>query len=179
MSPAQGSRSCPSERDEEDRDRPEEADPLDARRGQVGDVRAREEEPRAGGDEVEDTDEVVRRRVVGALLVVVVEALELCEDDEDGQRQDEQRVLEDRRDVGADAAGEDELRNDEGGSQAEHVGEKQHPPHEPAPPPDGRRSPTFDEVERPLVDELLEVGERTRKGACFVGGRHCSRSLSE
>ena len=52
-----------------------------------------EEEPGTERDELEDADEVVDRRVVGPLLVVVVELVELRHDDPERQRDDEQEDL--------------------------------------------------------------------------------------
>ena len=65
---------------EDDRERPE-RDELRHVRG-CGDPDAHDDdeaEPGADGREVEDTDQVVERRVVGALVVVVVELVELRE----------------------------------------------------------------------------------------------------
>ncbi len=75
-----------------------------------------EDEPGARRDEVEDADKVLERRVVGPLLVVVVEAVELRAHDPEGKRGDEEQVL--VADVDAldrPARAEDELGQEERG----------------------------------------------------------------
>ncbi len=57
------------------------------------------ERPRRHRDQVEDADDVVGGRVLGALLVVVVEAVEPREDDPGRQRQEEDGELGRRRDA--------------------------------------------------------------------------------
>ena len=62
-------------------------------------VGEREEHPRADRDHVEDAEEVVDRRVVGALLVARVQAVEAREHDPDRQRQREEKDLDLRADA--------------------------------------------------------------------------------
>ena len=93
------------------------------------------EEPDAHGDEVEDADDLVGGRVRGALLVAVVETVELGRQDPHRQQSQE----DDRLDADSDLA--DELGPVEEGlddrksrRQRQEVGREQHSPHEPAAP---------------------------------------------
>jgi hypothetical protein len=52
-----------------------------------------EEDPDEDRDEVEDADDVIDGGVIGALLVPLVEAVDLREQDESGQRREEEEVL--------------------------------------------------------------------------------------
>src|SRR5688572_17643133 len=83
--------------DERDREQPEDSQLLLVWIGQTSDPREREEQPHADGHEVENTDELVHGRVVGQLLVEVVEAVELRADDPGRKRQDEHEQLEAER----------------------------------------------------------------------------------
>ena len=112
----------PEQRDQGNRECPEERQPLDARRREVGQVHRREEQPGPRGDEVEDPDQVVRGRVVGALLVVVVEALQLGRDDEERQREDEEPDLDRGLEAVVRVTGQRELCDHECDHQAEQVG---------------------------------------------------------
>jgi hypothetical protein len=77
---------------------------------------------------VEDPQYVLERRVVGALLVVVVEPVELGEDQPDRQGREEDDVLvADRQAVGGAAGAERELGQDERGGQPGDVGDQQRP----------------------------------------------------
>ena len=58
--------------------------------GDLGEPGAGVEDPGADGDEVEHADDVVGRRVIRALLVAVVEAVELRGDDPGGEADDEE-----------------------------------------------------------------------------------------
>ena len=75
--------------DERHCSRPEDQELRGSWMRQPRDVRAGEEQPRADRDHVEDAGEVVRCRVVRALLVMVVEPVELRDHDPAGQRGEE------------------------------------------------------------------------------------------
>ena len=77
----------------DDGEEPEAEQPLEAGVGPMRDRREGEEEPAADRDQVEDPDEVVGGRVVGALLVEVVEAVELRDDHPGRQAQAEDEQL--------------------------------------------------------------------------------------
>jgi hypothetical protein len=95
-------------------------------------VRQNEEAPRAESDHLDDADDVVDRRVVGALLVTVVQAVHACQQDPQRDGRSEQQDLRDRSDpVGRGGRGDrhgDDVRRHE----ADDVGEKEQPPHEPS-----------------------------------------------
>ncbi len=70
-----------AERDERERERPEQGRLLRVDVDAAGRVADDPERPGRHGDQVEDADEIVGGRVLGALLVVVVEPVEPREDD--------------------------------------------------------------------------------------------------
>ena len=120
------------QRDEDDAGRPE---GDQSRERWVHDPRYvcdREERPDAGRHHLEHLDEVVDGGVVAPLLVGVVEAADLCEDDPDRHGQPEERELPRRSDAAVDGRrGRDCEREDEGKSEARDVGSDQEPVHEP------------------------------------------------
>jgi hypothetical protein len=141
------------ERDEHRGERPEGGDAPKLRVGETAEVRAGEEHPCPERDHVQDADQVVGRRVVGPLLVAVVETVELGEDDPAGKRREEEEVLGLECDSPRGPRAERKLRSQEGASEPEDVGGQQHPAHEPAAPPDeGGPPPAVDDLERSLVD---------------------------
>ena len=86
-------------RDERDREQPEDDEPLRLRRGEPCQPRQHLEEPRSERDDDEDADELVHGRVVGALLVPLVVALQLREHQPHRQRQEEEEDLAARLDA--------------------------------------------------------------------------------
>ena len=97
-----------------------------------GHRRAREEEPGTGREEPEDADEVVDRRVVGTLLVVVVELVELRDHDPERQGGDEQEDLHpDAHRARSRIEAERKLGRDEGQHEPQYIGEDQEPDDEP------------------------------------------------
>ena len=87
------------DRDECDRKEPEHDEACQVRIWKTDDVRDDEEAPRPQCDELEDTDHVVDRRVVGSLLVAIVEAIDPREEHPEWEGGDEQPDLPDRRDL--------------------------------------------------------------------------------
>ena len=92
------------------------------------------DDPDGHGDEVKDADDVVDGRVVGALLVAVVERVELRGHHPGRQGDQEEQplrargeTLEEGRPGGEERLGEEERRD-----QADHVGDEERPPDEPA-----------------------------------------------
>ena len=116
-------------------------------------------------DEMEDADEVVGGRVVGALLVVVVEAVELGHDHPGRQADEEDEQLDLRADrVGAAVHLEEERRREERERQPDEVGQHEHAPHEPAAAyPDGARPPPLEDLQRPWIE-----GRRDFRCCCRV-----------
>ncbi len=80
-------------RNQDDRGEPEDAEPAEHRVHEVGGNAEDGEDPDADRDASEDTDDVVDRRVVGPLLVAVVEPLEAQEKKPAGDREEERHVL--------------------------------------------------------------------------------------
>ena len=91
--------------DEGDRERPERDELDQARVGEMGERRSDEQEPGADGDHHEHRGQVVDRRVVGALVVAVVQAEELGRDQPGRQRHQERGHLERQREPVALPAG--------------------------------------------------------------------------
>ena len=83
-------------RDQDDRGEPEDAESAEHRLHEVRGDAEEGEDPDADRDASEDTDDVVDRRVVGPLLVAVVEPLEAQEKKPAGNREEECHVLETR-----------------------------------------------------------------------------------
>ena len=96
-------------------------------------MRAGEKDPRAEGDHVQDADEIVRRRVVGPLLVAVVEPVQLGEHDPGRQRREEEDELGLERDALRGSLARRHLRGEERNREPEQVGGEQHAAHQPRP----------------------------------------------
>ena len=79
--PAEGASRRAADGDQADREAPEDDQLEKCRVGEPGDPGTEVEDPGADGDEVEHAQELVDGRVVGPLLVVVVEAVELRAED--------------------------------------------------------------------------------------------------
>ena len=92
--PAERPRDGAEDRDQDDRDEPEDAEPGEDRLHEAGRDAEEREDPDADRDAAEDADDVVDRRVVGPLLVSVVEPLEPQEDDPAADGEEEREVLE-------------------------------------------------------------------------------------
>ena len=114
-----------------------------------------EEQPASDGDEVEDAEQVVRRRVVRALLVVGVQAVQVRGDDPERERDREDhelvRVVNAVHAVAA-RAGKGE-RQAEAECEADDVGERKRPADEvAAAAPTAARAQALDDRKRALVE---------------------------
>ena len=112
------------------------------------------EGPDGHRDHVEDAGEVVDRRVVGALFVLVVEAVQLRDEhprrDGGDERDDLVRRVEH---TGRARAGDEPFREQQRGEQADDVGGDEHATDEPSAPADNRRTPPLlDDLERAVVE---------------------------
>ena len=133
---AQRARSRAERRDQDDCQEPEDSEPSQNGLHEVGRDPEEREHPDSDRDAAKDADDVVDGRVVGPLLVPVVEALEPEQQDPSGDREHERQVfvaradpvphLPDRRDEG--------VRENEGEDEAHEVGGEEHPPDEGAAP---------------------------------------------
>ena len=111
------------------------------------------ERPRSDDHEMENADEVIRRRMPGALLVTVVEPIETGQCDPDGQREEEDEKFRPRRyPVVQRPAGYD-FGEREGSCQTEEIREKKQTADErsAAPKRPGAAS-VLEDLERPVVD---------------------------
>src|SRR5437763_10899385 len=98
--------------------------------------------------------------MIGPLLVALVEAVELRDDDPRGNRREEQRVLllSIQRVERTAASAQERLDERERKQQPEHVSREQHPPHEPTPSLDPRRLPApLDDLERAVIDRRVHL----------------------
>ena len=156
----------PRERDEENAERPEGDELGEVRLGETGHRRAREEEPGTGRQEPEDADEVVDRRVVGTLLVVVVELVELRDHDPERQRGDEQEDLDpDAHRAGSRIEAERDLGRDERQHEPQYIGEDQEPDDEPPARALGRaREDLLERLQRACRDAVVSSGNRVESG---------------
>ena len=93
LAPADHSDEDAEEPDEPDRERPEHHEPLERRMSELHDVRADEEDPGSDRDHLEDAEEVVDGRVIGALLVTVVQPMQARENHPQRQARAEQDEL--------------------------------------------------------------------------------------
>ena len=107
--------------------------PLERRMGELHDVRPDEEDPGSDRDHLEDAEEVVDGRMVGALLVTVVQPMQAREDHPQRQARAEQDELP-LRHHGVDGRRRrnDSLRDDERSHEPDDVREEQQSTHEPA-----------------------------------------------
>ena len=108
--------------------RPEKRRLLQVGMGDAGEPGSGKEDPGADGDEVEDADDVVGRRVIRSLLVAVVEAVELGRDHP--RRQADHEEDEQLGDVGVDPVedvAERDLRDDERSDQPDEVRDRAAP----------------------------------------------------
>jgi hypothetical protein len=131
VAPAESSRRSARQRDENDGKRPEEGEAAQVRRRETAEPGAGKEQPRADRDEVEHTGQVVGCRVVRALLVSVVEPVDLRQDNPDGESQSEEQELALEGDS-ISGATERELRGEEGAGETEEIPKKERAPDEPA-----------------------------------------------
>ena len=127
------------ERDERDRDQPEHDEPPEVRVRHVDDVREDEVGPGSERERLEHADDVVDGRVVGTLLVAVVEAVDVEQEDPERHRRREEDDLPGRNDR---VDPRDRWRKGHGngirGNEADDVRREQESSHEPAAVP-GRR----------------------------------------
>ena len=121
------------EPDEPDRERPEHHDALERRVSDLDHMRSDEEDPGSDRDHLEHAEEVVDRRMVGPLLVPVVQPVQPGENHPQRQARAEQDELP-LRHHGVDGRRrrDDSLRDDERGHEPDDVREKQQSTHEPA-----------------------------------------------
>ncbi len=146
-------------RDEHDRECPEHRELRQGGTCESRHPRNGEQQPRADGDEVEHAHHVVHGRVVGALLVAVVQPVELRDDDPRRQREEEHEVLPAHRHVIDRSAGwKDRFGDQERQGEPDDVGEEQCAPDEPPAPADDRRlAPTVEDLECALVDGRMHL----------------------
>ena len=114
---------------------------------------------------MEDADDVVDRRVVGPLLVPLVEAVELRENDPAGQAGREERELAVRGDAVGGLGLEQPRRQDEGDRQPDDVRDQQRAPDEPAAPERDRRVlPLVQDLQRPGIElEARRLDRRSNR----------------
>ena len=122
------------EPDEADRERPEHHEPLERRMGELDDVRADEEDPGSDRDDLEDAEEVVDGRVIGALLVAVVQPVQRARESPRAGRLAQNRTSSHCGTTVSTGVGRrnDSLRDDERGHEPDDVREEQQSTHEPA-----------------------------------------------
>ncbi len=151
----------PGQRQHEHGREPERDELVQLDRAHPGEQAAREQEPAADRDDVEDADDVVHAGVVRVPLVAVVEAVQLGHDRPEGQREQERGRLGAQRGVPAGILAR--VRQDhepEGERQPDEVGDHQAAPQEPA----AAGPPTpVQQLARPLVHGAEQVrGGRPR-----------------
>jgi len=132
----EGTRAAPRQRHRHDREQPERRKLLLIRVGEAGHPGEREEPPGADRDKMEHAGDLVDRRVVGPLVVVVVEPVELRPDHPDRERAGEDEGLEARPDT-RDQPGlarESKLGRAERDAQPDHIGDREHSANEPPAP---------------------------------------------
>ena len=155
-SPAQGTRDCAADRDESDREHPEERELRKARVCEIEDVREREEEPGADREHVEDAEELVDARVIGSLLIARVEVVDATQNDPEWQGQSKEhdlRVGADAVVLGVDVRREENLGKREGEQDAGRVCNGERTAHEPSSATDAAAS-RLDQLARAVVDEV-------------------------
>ena len=125
--------------DEQDREAPEKRRLLQVGVRDAGHPRSGKEDPHAHGDQVEDADDVVGRRVIRPFLVAVVEAVELGRDHPRRQadHEEDEQLGDVRVDLVEDMA-ERDLRHEEGSDQPDEVRTEQRPADEPPAAPPAR-----------------------------------------
>ena len=142
--------------DERDRERPERHRLRQARRGSSEQPVSEEQEPDADRDQMEDAAELVRGRMVRALLVLLVQAVEPCDQDPAGNGGEEHCVLDACSEVlvRTRAGPERDLHDRERRGERDHVCEEEHAAHEPAATARLARDPALlEDLERALVRE--------------------------
>ena len=173
-SPAQRTRDRAADRDESDREHPEERELRKARVCEIEDVREREEEPRADGEHVEDAEELVDARVIGSLLIARVEVVDATQNDPEWQgqsKEDDLRVGADAVVLGVDVRREENLGQREGKQDAGRVRNGERTAHEPSSATDAAAS-LLDQLARAVVDEVEQPYPRD-----LVRGREWSERL--
>ena len=99
-------------------------------------MRDDEKTPRPERHDLEHADDVVDRRVIGALLVAIVEPVDPGQQDPEREGSHEERDLPDRRDAVGRRPWRNECKRHEICAKEPHdVGAEQQPPHEPTAPP--------------------------------------------
>ena len=160
------------QRDEHDRRDPEGEQLRRVRVGEAGHPGERDQQEGADGDEQEHARRVVDRRVVGVLLVAVVEAEQPREHEPERERDEEAAELEPRaypvHRVGA--RPEDQLCQCEREHEPGNVGREERPADDPAAPVRGAEAPAADQLAGALVDEVLE---RDRMLPGSLDGHRC------
>jgi hypothetical protein len=157
---AERARGCAAERDEGDGERPEERELDDVWARKTRQPGSHDENPRADRDHVEDVPHVVDRGVVRALLIALVEAVELGDDDPCRQGSEEEHPLHRRVDRvrSVRVRSQQELGGDKCNPETEQVGGEQHASDEPSPPADrGRGAATLQDLERPVVHRRRDL----------------------
>ena len=126
----------PTAEDERQRERPESDQAVELRMGEPRRPGTDEHDPRAEGDEVQDAEPLVGRRMVGARLVVLIEAEDPGEDEPERDRQPEEEHLDgEATRAHRGAATENGVRGKKGDCQADDVGDGEGAIDDPASPP--------------------------------------------
>ena len=100
--------------------------------GKAEDLGDRDETPRADGDDLEDAEDVVDRRVVGSLFVAIVEPMQAREEHPERKARDEEHDLPRRPDVVDSLRRRDQREGeDESDEQPGDVGDEEEATHEP------------------------------------------------
>ena len=122
-----------TERHQRDCQRPETDRPIEFGLGMPGRP-GDQDRPGSESDEVDDSERLIRRRVIGAGVISVVEAERSCKHEPQGQREEEQTDLDAEADMVSDRASirEGDRRHDERDGQAGHVRRSDRPAGVPA-----------------------------------------------
>ncbi len=160
------------ERDERNGEEPEHDETSQVRVRKTEDVRDDEEAPGPEGDDLEDTDHVVDRRVIGSLLVTVVEAVDARKQNPQREGRDEDGHFPHRRDLVGRGGRRRELeRDDVGHEQSDHICRKQQPAHEPTTPSARRRPRLVDLVDKTIAlrdgDRVLRYSAQPSPPPCW------------
>ena len=154
--PAEGSSDGAERRDQEQGQQPEDREPSQDGLHEVCRDPEEREDPDSDRDAAKHTDDVVDRRMIGPLLVPVVEALEPEQEHPARDGEEECQVLEARGDpVPRVSDGRHErARENEGECEPHDVGDEQRPPYEGSPPIPAPRQRRLDRLLFRCVDEV-------------------------
>ena len=127
-----------SKRNEHDCDCPEDDEAREIGMREADDLGDGHEPPGADGDHLQDAEDVVDGRVVGSLLVSIVEAMHARDEHPEREAGDEERDLPTRVDhVDCGVRRNQRERKQERGQEPDEIGHEQQAAHEPAAAPQG------------------------------------------